>query len=235
MESVLRRIAGLVFCFFLLLLVPIASAATYTITDLGALGGLYSNARDINNSGQVVGTVNASGEEHAFLWDSSTGMIDIGTLGGALSYGAGINDSGQVVGSASLASGYSRAFLWDASTGMADLGTLGGSASYANGINDSGQAVGWFYETTGGRKPFLWDGTSMLNLNNLIAPGPGWVLGRVYSINDAGQIVGAGSLDGESHALLLSPNTVPVPGALLLGIMGVGVVGITKRCLKQKT
>jgi len=51
----------------------------YTITDLGTLGGSFSEAHDVNERGQVVGeSTTASGEFHAFLWEKGT-MIDLGT------------------------------------------------------------------------------------------------------------------------------------------------------------
>ena len=70
------------------------------MTDLGTLGGNYSLAHGINNSGQVVGeSATANGYYHAFLYSSGT-MTDLGTLGGSRSGAWCINASGQVVGSA---------------------------------------------------------------------------------------------------------------------------------------
>jgi probable HAF family extracellular repeat protein len=41
----------------------------HSITDLGTLGGSYSQAVAINDRGQVVGwSLTASGENHAVLW-----------------------------------------------------------------------------------------------------------------------------------------------------------------------
>src|SRR5262245_25686666 len=74
-----------------------AAGATYTIVDLGTLGGPDSYAYDVNNHGQVVGEsfLNLS-QSHAFLYDGT--MHDLGTLGGSSSYAYRINDSGQAAG-----------------------------------------------------------------------------------------------------------------------------------------
>jgi probable HAF family extracellular repeat protein len=98
---------------------------------------------------------------------------------------------------------------------ITDLGTLGGSFSEGRGINASGQVTGWSSTADGGTGAFLWDGISMFNLNDLIAPGSGWILGQGLAINDAGQITGSGTIGDESHAFLLTPVTVvevPEPG-----------------------
>jgi len=58
----------------------------YAITDLGHLGGDYSEAQDINNLGQVVGSTKvADGSYTTFRWSESGGIIDLGTFCG--SYG----------------------------------------------------------------------------------------------------------------------------------------------------
>ena len=76
------------------------TAIRYSVTDLGTLGGETSKAYGINNSGQVVGmAATKRGEEHAFVWQASSGMFDI--LGQEGSIAFGINNSGQVVGMAS--------------------------------------------------------------------------------------------------------------------------------------
>src|SRR5690242_8555759 len=56
----------------------------YVVTDLGTLpGGASSNAYDINDRGQVVGSSQvAAGQNHAVLWTPMTPLKDLGTLPG---------------------------------------------------------------------------------------------------------------------------------------------------------
>src|SRR5437660_7681384 len=88
---------------------------------------------------------------------------------------------------------------------MTDLGTLGGS-SYAYGINDSGTIVGYSW-TPNSDHPhaFVYLNGMMIDLNSLIPSGAGWELLEAYGINNGGQIVGEGLLNGQSHAFRLDP------------------------------
>jgi probable HAF family extracellular repeat protein len=183
--------------------------------DLGTLGGSFSEAFGINDAGQVVGTSYIKGDTalHAFLF--SNGIVqDLGAVMGATnSVAYAINNLGQVVG-------YSEngAFLY--ADGLRhDLGTLGGNASQALALNDLGEVVGFADTATGARHAFLYSGGVMVDLNGLLPPGSGWVLNQATGINDSGQIVGEGTINGQTHGFLLSPLTpasVPEPGTLAL-------------------
>ena len=112
-------------------------------------------------------------------------FTNLGTLGGTASYANAINASGQIVGYSWTVDRTVHATMWNGTTAT-DLGALGGDFSVANDINDAGQVVGYatgdFYRTRG----VLWDGTTATDLGaNLV---------DATSINNAGQIVGVGSV-----------------------------------------
>lgn len=160
---------------------------TYTVIDLGTLGGGNSTAYAINSSGQVVGV----SDSHAFLYSAGV-MHDLGTFGGGSSTAYAVNSSGQVVGWATGSTGLDsqRAFLY--STGpMQSLGSLFGRSD-AYGINDSQQIVGWTYVDNTDQHGFSYSGGSMQDFS-----GQSTI---AYAINNSGQIVGES--EGSTHSLV---------------------------------
>ena len=212
---------------------------SYSITDLGTLGGTISDGNAINNRGVAVGeSYLACGcTYHPYLW--ADGLLhDLGPGAAAHS----INDQGQVAGQSNghpflwsrdggttdlgfdgeayhinnrsevVGQIYtnSHAFFWR--DGMAlDLGTLpGGGVSGANGINDQGQVVG---QASG--HAFLWtQGTGMRDLGSL--DGNPLSSSGANAINDRGQIVGASYSQAlhTSHAAYFSRSGVADLGTL---------------------
>ena len=105
-------------------IVSCSAAPTYLLTDLGTLGGTGSYGGAINDSGQVTGYANTSGDAaiHAFVTINGV-MRDLGTLGGTHSEGTAINASGQVTGYSETTDGSQHAFLFSDGQ-MQDLNDL---------------------------------------------------------------------------------------------------------------
>jgi len=184
------------------------------ITDIGTLGGTFSDARAINSNGDVAGFSTLSGTSisaptDAFLYSNGK-MKDLGTLGGAGSHAHGINRFSEVVGDSYTATSADHAFLYRGGK-MTDLGTLGGNPSSANGINNLHQVVGSSEIANGsGMHAFLWSNGKMQDLGTL-----GGSQSIAYAINDAGQITGyASPVNSSVHAFLYSGGKMTDLGVL---------------------
>lgn len=113
-----------------------------------------------------------------------------------------VNDAGQVVGQVGSFPTL-KAFTWKNGRFqiLRSLSDEPGVDSIANGINRGGQIVG-----SSAGHAVLWSGKQVLDLNDLIPEGSGWVLQSAAAINRTGQIVGSGEHAGETHAFLLTPE-----------------------------
>jgi probable HAF family extracellular repeat protein len=176
--------------------------------DLGSLGGSVAFPNALNNRGEIVGESLVTGDatEHPFLWTKSQGMQDLGTLGGDFGRGYAINNEGQAVGVTSLSNGAVRAFSWQSGV-MKNLGTLkGDGCSSAYAMNSNGQVIGASFACDFSIvHAVLWEHGRIINLNRFVPPGSGITLTDPSSINDRGEIVIDGTLNGNLHAFMLVP------------------------------
>lgn len=190
--------------------------------DLGTLGGGYTYASAINDSGVAVGGSTISdgynSPGHAFRTGPNRAIDpatdDLGTLGGNFSSASGINALGQVAGDSTLIAGDdvpSHAFRTAANRPINpltdDLGTLGGTWSSARAIDSYGQVIG-MSTTLGDAFPehsFLFSNGTMYDVNTLTSAASGCQIVEVVGINNAGQIAGNGICAGTTRAVRLDP------------------------------
>lgn len=163
--------------------------------DLGTLGGDFSEAYMINQSGQVMGvSTTIPGETshlkyHAFFWDGGV-MTDLGVLGtGDWVIPRDLNDRGEIVGMSQTVSGdftSARAFHWAGGV-LTDLGAAGGTWSQAWAVNNSGRIVGAAADAGGLSHAVRWDGGVL----TVLPAAPGAATSSAMDVNSRGQIVGS--------------------------------------------
>ncbi|HET8948203.1 MAG TPA: hypothetical protein VFQ07_14590 [Candidatus Polarisedimenticolia bacterium] len=158
-----------------------------TLVELNTPAGSQCFASDLNDRGQVVGSVQRQvGTQRVtsgFLWDAGT-YTDLGTLGGDVVMASGINELGQIVGSATLtSSGYSRAFFWDRGV-MTDLGSPGGLQSAGGAINDHGQVA-----LASGAHIYFWQAGTLTDLGTMGGPDVPGQSSVPLDLNDRGQML----------------------------------------------
>lgn len=193
-------------------------------TRQGVYGDLYV-LEDINDAGFAVGSrrrYGLAGSSAILTTPAFDAVTYLSTPYGG--YASAINNHNMIVGatgSNSSTGEYSRAYLYDYyANKLVDLGTLnGGLTSSAADINEYNQVVGssWLvtqltslYDPTQ-YHAFLWENGEMTDLNIRIPENSGWILTAATAINDNGDIVGTGLVDGQVHGFLLTTGPTPPP------------------------
>ena len=180
---------------------------SYTITELGTLGGTESFAYAINNRGDIVGSSRLVGDSstHGFLFGLGR-MMDLNPLnsGFVQTVGpTGINNRGEIA-SGLVREGVYAAATYNSKNGeITVLGSFGGLAfgsfsGTATAINDSGETVGYSYIDDLNRHAFLYKNGQMTDIGSLGG------YSAALSINNAGDIVGfsSESVNGPAHPFL---------------------------------
>jgi probable HAF family extracellular repeat protein len=175
--------------------------------DLGTLGGSLSFGNAINAFGTIVGASDLP--ESTRLAPAAWRSRKPASLGlpAAFDYGFayGVSFTGQATGSLETSMG-ADAFLF-AGGRLADIGRLG-DFRYTKGlaVNTGSEVVGIAFQSPGGlTRAFVWRGGTASDLNTVLPTDTPWTLTAANDVNDLGQIVGIGTLGGETRAFLLSP------------------------------
>jgi probable HAF family extracellular repeat protein len=227
-----------------------ASAAQWTLVDLGTLGGSNAYASAISAGGRVAGCAEtANGEIHAFVWHGGT-MTDLGRGADAPgnSCALAVNDHGMAAGRASNG----EVVLWSAQ-GVQSLG-FGGDVG---DMNNAGVVVG--ARADGGTKrAFVYSNGVVTDIGDASAPGEatavnargqvvGSINGRAFlyengalrdlgtlggsmsvarAINDAGEIVGQASNEfGQPTAFIIRGSMQALPGPSYASAVAISASG----------
>ncbi len=175
-----------------------------SMSDLGTLGGMNSEGRAVNLSGQVAGWSETKNGGHDAFVTSRNKLIDLGASGplvGWESQATGINDFGDVVGWWGFNPG-NHAFLYSNgnNTTLPDLSSYNGGESAAAGINNLLQIVGTSADANGNNHAVLWQNGQITDLGTLGGP-----TSSANAINNNSVIVGA-SATSTGGAYFLDQN-----------------------------
>jgi probable HAF family extracellular repeat protein len=198
-----------------------AAEASYTVTDLGTLGGNFSQPFSVNNSGAVAGGATlAAGNQHGLVW-SNGAAADLGTLGGPNSTTFGINARMAASGASETANSDPNGedfcgfgthleclpFTWQSGS-MSALPTLGGNNGIALRNNRGGMIAGYAETSKPDTScpapqvlqflPAVWTRGTVQALPTVGKDGVGVAMG----IDDEGEVVG-----GSGECAAFNPNT----------------------------
>ena len=171
-------------------------------TDVGTLGGPYSEVAAINDRGAAVGkSLTSSFQYHPYVYED--GMIkDLGSFGGSFGTASGINNHGVVVGTSLDSANMQQAFIYDGAGIRRLLPDL--PESTAVGINDHGAVIGWIHAAG---TSFVYDNgvlTMLDQIPEVRAAGLLWLVPT--SINERGWVTGYAQRKSQTVSFVLMPK-----------------------------
>ena len=191
--------------------------------DLGGFGGVETDVWAIDDDGtiylssdfpdtprQVLSDTAHFG--HAAVFDPVTHQLrDLNTLidatisPGWTLYTAYGGNATYYYGEGDL-DGVHQPYRLNKATGeVLPTGSVGQGQSFADHGNSFGDIPGWGYKSAGNHYGDFagWvyvEGRGFYDLNNVIDPASGWQIASAYQINDQGDVVGWGTLNGQQRA-----------------------------------
>ena len=191
-------------------------------------------ATGINNLGTVVGGIQMRdfNDEHAVVWQDGVMRLLGEPRDFPNSQAEAVNDTGQILVRA-IRSNSAELFEQAAESGELDAEALVfkqqwylwhdgqwqaiSGMSLAHSLNNQGQVVGclWIDPKTApgpteraGNHAAFWEAGELMDLNDGLPKDSGWMLQKATDINNLGQIVGYGIIEGKSRAFLLTPESL---------------------------
>jgi probable HAF family extracellular repeat protein len=178
------------------------------VTDLDVLFGSQFQAEEINAAGHVIGVPGApNAPPNSYIFEN--GSFDTTLYGPEKFVGMVLNDNDDAAGFVRQQTQFfgirTRAAMRHADGTFQFFGSLNTFGNMQpTAINTLKQIVGTEHGIST-LTPFLIENGLMRNLNTLLPPASGWQLLEANDINDRGEIVGSGNINGQQHAFLLTP------------------------------
>ena len=159
-------------------------------------GFVGARANDINDIGDIVGSLRTNNRFRGALWQGDQ-VVDLGIPpAGNFSMASAVNNQSQVVGhwgNSVTGKPALQAFLWEDGV-MANVELPVGPNSDATAINDLGQITGWMGQSfLIDSHAYVWDDGSVADLGVI----PGGFTSGGESINGRQQVVGFGQVPAE--------------------------------------
>ncbi|MBL8065668.1 MAG: PEP-CTERM sorting domain-containing protein [Chthonomonadaceae bacterium] len=183
----------------------------------------------MNDLGQV-GCASTTEETRLFpyLWDPTSGYRELGLMQGLdAGRSVGVNNHSTVAIRGVSNLGDSWTYLWTASGGHERLFSDDMVGLQAEAINDNDVVVGaGAINGTHDIRAFVWNRQNThTRLDSMLdAASQGWTLEWAYDVNNRGQIVGTGIINGVEHGYLATP--VPEPGSL--AVLGGSLIALLR-------
>lgn len=205
-----------------------ASAATYSVTDLGALpNSSYTTIGGLNESGVVVGTGEGSnlyGTNRALVWTPAHELSDFTALisGATGARGTDINDAGTITGTA-YGTAAGTAFTLSATGQLKFLTSPQGRSGTPSAINNRGEVVGQTDGSSGTRAAY-WDANGTFRDLGTDLGG----FSAAYDINDNGDIVGLRGTNYKGFVRLADSTIIDIvaPGKDYTSVMAINNSGM---------
>jgi probable HAF family extracellular repeat protein len=192
-----------------------SSAITFSITDLGSLGGSGSRATAISDNGHVVGlSRRQDGSIGGFSW--SSGVITALRADQAEETQAlAVNAGGHVAGLIRTGAAGPRAVRWVDSE-IQPMVFDGSTSAVAYAINAAGKVVGSYTTASGGLRAFIWQNGAFTDAGTF-----GGDYAELFAINEAGVHAGIVVENGVPRGIV-GAQIVPDDNSRLYGLSNTG-------------